>query len=315
MTGLPACGAIDLGGTKIEARLFDADLADLDSRRIATPTADFDSFLTALAAQIRWLCDRAGRSDLPIGICVPGLVDPDTGLAFASNVPITGRDLGQALEALFHRRFPLANDCMALALSEANGGAGEGFESVVGLIIGTGVGAGQALNGQMVPRHGGLAVEIGHVGMTARKLIPHDLPLSPCGCGKTGCMERYMAGSAFARLSEWKLGHPVEGPELVARAAAGEPAMAAILDLWTDLAAECLLTIQLMLAPDCIVIGGGVSRLPGLIPRLAAALEANRLGPARLPELRIAQHGDSSGARGMAHLALSRGLEFKTEAS
>ncbi|WP_045393224.1 ROK family protein [Falsirhodobacter sp. alg1] len=306
MTVSATSGAIDLGGTKIEARLFDAGLNSLQTRRIDTPTTSYAAMMEALCAQIDWLLEQSGQADLPVGICVPGVIDPESGIAFAANVPITGENPGQTLAHRYGREFPLENDCMALALSEANGGAGEGYSSVVGLIMGTGVGAGFALSGSIPMRHGGIAVEIGHIGMPADILARHGLPVSPCGCGRKGCMERYVAGSGLGRLSEWLTGTAVAGPEVVSRAAAGDARMAMVLDVWTELAVECLLTLQLTLAPQCIVIGGGVSRMPGLVERLQAALAVTDFGALRLPQLRIAEHGDSSGARGMALLAVAR---------
>ena len=77
-----------------------------------------------------------------------------------------------------------------------------------------------------------------------------------------------------------------------------------VLDIWADVTAEALDTLQLLFDPDCITFGGGVSRLPDLTARLEQALLRLRLGTSRPPALRIAQHGDSSGGRGMALIAL-----------
>ncbi|WP_068118845.1 ROK family protein [Tropicimonas marinistellae] len=301
---VPLCGAIDLGGTKIEARLFGPGMETLELRRRPTPISDFDSFVAGLSEQISWLMDSAGNPGLPVGIGIPGLIDKATGECFASNVPVSGRRLGAALAEVFGRDFPIANDCMALALSETNGGAGDGFEQVIGLVLGTGVGAGLCFNGRIPERLSGLVLEIGHVGMPARVLEKYGLPLWPCGCGNTGCMERYMAGSGFERLSEFLIGTRLDGRETVSRATTGDADAQLIYDAWIDLAAECLLTLQLTLDADCIVLGGGASQIPGLLERLDTALASRQLGTLKPPALRIAQHGDSSGARGMGLMAL-----------
>jgi len=301
------CGAIDLGGTKIEARLFGAEMQTIDLRRTPTPVADFPSFLDGLSDQIGWLLDQAGTPDLPVGICVPGIIDRRSGECFASNVPISGRRLGTELAARFGRDYPIANDCMALAYSETHGGAGDAFGTVVGLVLGTGVGAGLCVDGEIPERHAGLVLEIGHTGMPARALARHGLPVWRCGCGQEGCMEMYMAGSALSRLWAWKGGTGERsGEALVDAAAAGDALAAEVLDIWVDLVAECLQTLQLVLDPDCIVLGGGASRMAGIAPRLTAALKARQLGTLHEPALCIARHGDSSGARGMALMALNR---------
>lgn len=295
-------GAIDLGGTKIEARLFDDTGTTIETQRIPTPTADFTSFIDGLSHQIDWLISRAGDAELPVGICLPGWIDPATQTGFAANVPITGRDVGAALRARFGRPIPLMNDCMALAYSEAHGGAGDGAQCVLGVIIGTGLGAGLTIAGELPPRMNGIAVEIGHVGLPARALLPHDLPLIPCGCGKIGCMERYVSGQGLSDLSRRLLGQSVTNEDLVARAAA-EPDCARVLDIWAGLLAECLLTLQLIADPDCIVLGGGLSKISQVCERLSAAFEERRLGPIRVPPIRLARFGDSSGARGAALFA------------
>lgn len=299
-----AAGAIDLGGTKIEARLFADDLSTVETRRVPTPVAAFEPFLDALCGQIAWLQARSGRADLPIGVGLPGTADPQTGIAFASNVPITGRNVGAELRGRLGRSFVLANDCMAFAVSEAHGGAGAGARNVVGLILGTGLAAGQCIDAQVPPRFNAMALELGHVGMAQRALEPHGLPLWSCGCGKRGCIESYVSGSGLTALARHVLGEALAPAELAARAETGDAGAEAVLRIWASLAAECLLTVQLIGDPDCIVLGGGLSKMPGVIDRLGAAFEAVRLGSTRCPPLRLAQHGDSSGARGMALLAL-----------
>jgi N-acetylglucosamine kinase len=298
------CGAIDLGGTKIEARAFDDGLRTIEVKRIATPTADFDAFMAGLCAQIDWLYAISEQADLPIGVSLAGIINPKTGLATASNIPVSGRNIGAALKARYGRHIPLINDCMALAYSEANGGAGQDYPSVVGLIVGTGVGAGFCVGGVLPSRHSGLAVEIGHIGMPAQALARHDLPLWPCGCGKTGCMERYMSGSALTALFELKTGETYSGKDIVARARAGDEMAKETLLIWADLVAECLFAIQMTLDPACIVLGGGASLIDGLIPRLSQALKEKQLSDTGQPDILLAQHGDSSGARGMALMAM-----------
>ncbi|SHJ23950.1 ROK family protein [Wenxinia saemankumensis] len=296
-------GGIDLGGTKIEARLFRGDAAEtITLHRIPTPQDSFESLLQAVIAQIGWLEAQAG-GPVPVGLSVPGLIDPATGISFASNVPTTGRALGPELAEALGRDFAIVNDCMAFALSEATGGAGDGAASVMGLILGTGVGGGICQGGALPHRHAGLAVEVGHLGISARALARHGLPVWPCGCGQQGCMERYVSGTGLANLAEWTLGERAEAPELLRR---DDDGAREVLDIWADLAGDALYAIQVMLDPDVIVLGGGLSNMPGVKARLAASLAGQRLGSARAPDIRVARHGDSSGARGAALVARAR---------
>ena len=295
-------GAIDLGGTKIEARLFGPDMATRDLRRVPTPREGFDAFLAALVGQIRWLEQVSGDPALPVAVSIAGVIDPATGVATASNIPVSGRHLGRELTQALGRELPLINDCMAFAYSEAHGGAGEGAETVLGLILGTGVGAGFVLSGDLPPRHAGLAVEIGHLGLPARALARHGLPLWTCGCGREACYENYTSGTGLRRIAEWA-GLADPEPASVAARAGTDAAAGRVMEIWADLTAEMLYSAQLMLDPQVIVLGGGLSNIPGLAERLSAALARLRLGQVQLPEIRIARHGDSSGARGAALMA------------
>lgn len=292
-------GGLDIGGTKIEARLFAPDLSVLASRRIPTPR-DLPGFVAALAAQIGWLRDRAAQPDLPVGIAIPGIPDPVSGRVTAANLPIDGENLPALLARAGGGVLPVVVDSMALALSEANGGAGDGARVVCGLVFGTGLGAGLCIDGALPPRHGGLAVEIGHTGLPARALARHDLPLWRCGCGRDGCLEAYLSGPALVRLAQWAgLAH-TDAPALAQAAVGGDKAAQRVLAIWVDLAAECVDLLQLALAPEVVVLGGGLSNLPNIAPRLAQAHAARALPNTRAPAIRLARHGDASGARGAA---------------
>lgn len=292
-------GGLDIGGTKIEARLFAPDLSVLDARRVSTPR-DLGGFCAMLAAQVAWLEARADRAAPPIGIAIPGIFDPQTGRATAANLPIDGQILPDLLQRAIGRNLPVVVDSMALALSEANGGAADGVRNVCGLVFGTGLGAGQCLDGALPPRHGGLAVELGHIGIPARALTRHGLPVWHCGCGRDGCFEAYLSGPSLGRLAHWA-GYADDDTKAIAMAAqAGDAAATRALDIWTDLAAECLDLLQLTLAPEVVVLGGGLSNLPDVATRIAAAHASLALPNARRPEIRLARHGDASGARGAA---------------
>lgn len=302
-------GGIDAGGTKFDAQLFDADMRVVETRRIAAPTGGFAAFADALAEQGRWLMSRSGRDDMPIGIGLPGIVDPVTGATTAANIPSSGQDMAGALRQRLARDVVFGTDSVAFTLSEAVGGAGEGSRNVVGVVIGTGVGAAQVLNGEVPPRANAMAVELGHVGTSGRVLEAHGLPMSRCGCGRLGCVETWVAGPGLARLAAHITGTPVAPPDLP-----GHPEGERVLEVWADLAAEALDTLHLLLDPDCIVLGGGVSLLPNVTGRLAKALAARRLGQVRLPDLRLACFGDASGGRGMALMARAQAEGLGTAA-
>lgn len=298
------CGGIDIGGTKIEARLFSDDLATVEMRRIATPKDSLADFIDVLGEQVQWLEQLSSEAQrLPIGMALPGLIGTRTGRAFTSNLPASGHDIGLLLSEKIGRRLPLMNDCQAFALSEANSGAGEGFRNVVGLIMGTGVGAGLTIDGRLTERFNGSALEVGHIGIPAHVLMPRGLPLWPCGCGKHGCFEQYVSGNGLAALGTHRLGRQLKAEEIVASALSGQAGHLDVLSEWAHVAAELLLIIQLAHDPDCLVLGGGLSAMPNVIPMLEKPFQSLLLGEMRMPAIRTAVHGDSSGARGAAIMA------------
>lgn len=296
------CGGLDLGGTKIEATLFNANLTPLASRRIATPRDTYGALLEALTEEIAWLRAKAHQPDLPVGVGIPGLIDPVTGHSVTANLPANGQPLGADLKARNGDGIRLANDCKCFALSEAIGGAGYGQHTVFGLILGTGLGGGVVVDGALLPGPNLLAGEIGHAALPAPLVAQHDLPLLPCGCGRRGCYETYLSGTGMARLSEALTGQPRTAPEIISAALAQDPDAIHVFDVWLQIAGELLHGLQLHIDPDCIVLGGGLSNIDGLERHLSDALARSALPGLRTPVISKPQFGDSSGARGAALL-------------
>lgn len=301
---------IDLGGSKIETALFDRDMSRLDTRRVKTPGDSYEALLRALAGEIGWVRDVAGKPDLPVGIGMPGLLDPRTGVSVTANLPASGHRLAPDLMARAGGRIVTVNDCKAFALSEANGGAGREYRRVFGLIMGTGIGGGFCRDGQLDPGANGLVGEVGHFALPAPIVQAHDLPVLRCGCGRSGCFETLVSGPGLARLAQHLTGQGVEPSDIGQAVTQGTTPIARVFEIWLRLAAELLHTVQLHLDPDCIILGGGVSQIPDLDRRLAAALADALLPTVRAPDILKAKFGDSSGVRGAAMLA-ARSAEIR----
>lgn len=299
---VPSAAGIDLGGTKIESTVFDADMAAIASRRRATPRGDYAQLLAAVEEEVTWLRTTATRLDLPVGIGIPGFVDPLSGVSISVNLASHGHTLAPDLAASAGGRIVSANDCKCFTLSEALGGAGRGYARVFGLIIGTGLGGGVCQDGRLELGLNGLAGEVGHYGLPAHLVIAHNLPLVACGCGRMGCTETLISGTGMARLAQSLIG--VERTAVEIAATPDDPSHARVLAVWTDLAAELIHAIQLHIDPDCIVLGGGLSNIAGLEVRLSAALDRIALPSVRRPVIMKPVFGDSSGGRGAALLAL-----------
>jgi predicted NBD/HSP70 family sugar kinase len=293
-------GGMDVGGSKIESCLFDEQFRPLEGRRVETASATYEELLDRIVGEARWLDARAGAA-VDLGIGLPGLVDHATGRSLTSNVPATGRPLRADLIARLGRSVALANDCKCFALSEANGGAGEGSQTMLGMILGTGVGGGVTRQRRLMPGHNDLPGELGHIGIPGRLIAECGLPLVPCGCGRSGCYETLLSGPGLARLARRHDGAERSPAEIARLARSGDAAMAATMREWLTLLAELIHTAQCTIDMDCVVLGGGLSRIPEVAQSLADTYRALQIG-SRETRFAIARFGDASGTRGAAML-------------
>jgi len=300
--GAPVIAAgIDLGGTKIEVQVFDQNWTCVDRRRIDTPES-YDDLVHAMAGQISWADQRAGAR-LPVGIAAAGLVRPDSGLAYTANLPAMDRPFPADIMAAIGRKITYVNDCRALALSEAVFGAGRGKSPLAGLILGTGVGGGLAIDGHLAPAFAAVGGEFGHFTASAYLINEHCLPVLKCGCGRLGCTETLVSGPGLTRLAQHFVGQEMT-PEQLVRERETNAQAAKAWGVWCDLVADLLITLVFTTDPQAIVIGGGLSKIPDLISDLTDALHMAQLPGFAIPELLLAQGGDASGARGAAFVAL-----------
>ena len=286
-------GGIDLGGTKIEARLFDQNFKERDRRRIDTPTETYEEMLNALFEQAKWLDESA--IDCSIGLGVPGVINPTSGELFTANLPASGHGLEADISQKFGRRIACINDCRAFALSEATLGAGQGHRSVLGLVIGTGVAGGHVVDGQLLTDLNNQHGEYGHMALPGTAVAKHDLPLLACGCGQTGCFETMIAGPGLAKLAEFKHGEIKQPQDIIA-----DPELGYVFEVWVDLVGDMIGLITRAIDPNVIVLGGGLGVIDGLTERLNEVLPAKMLSNTEPPKLVRAEGGDASGARGAA---------------
>jgi len=280
---------IDLGGTKIEALVLDPDGREVFRRRVPTPQDRYASTVEAVAALVR----EAGEGTVGIGI--PGAVSPATGLIKnANSTRLIGHPFKQDLERALGREVRMMNDANCFALSEAVDGAGAGAEVVFGVILGTGVGGGVVVRGEVLTGINAIAGEWGHNPLPLP--AAQDLPLRECYCRRRGCIEAYLSGPSLARDHAQATDEQLPPEEIVARG------NEATLARYEERLARALGSVINIIDPDVVVLGGGmskVSRLYDNVPRIWGRYifsdhVATRLAPAK--------HGDASGVRGAAWL-------------
>ena len=191
---------VDFGGTKIEVAAMDEAGALSVRRRIATP-ADYRQAITAVCALIGEVEIAAfgleARGASTVGVGAPGSISPVSGLMRnANSLWLNGQAFAQDLGVALGRPVRVANDANCLALSEAQDGAGAGQRVVFAAILGTGCGGGVVVDGVLREGRNGIGGEWGHSPLPW--LTAADAPVPNCWCGKTGCLETYIAGTAFA---------------------------------------------------------------------------------------------------------------------
>lgn len=290
---------IDLGGTKIDAIVLAQDGRVRFEKRVATPKA-YGAILAAIAELVRE-AETHARGGATVGIGAPGSLSPRTGLWRNANIlDCNGKPMPRDIERLLGRQVRLENDANCFALSEALDGAGAGHGVVACFTIGTALGGGLVIDGQV--RHGpnNEAAEFGHTPMP----WPNDSewPLIPCFCGKAGCVEQYVSGTGLARDYAKVTGMALKGPEIVERARAGEAQAQAAIDRLADRLARLVAAIVNVVDPDIFVLGGGLSGLPELVEELGPRAGPYAFSGAATVKVARARHGEKSGVRGAARL-------------
>ncbi len=319
---------VDLGGTKIELIALGPDGQELLRRRVPTPQNDYLATVSTLAALVRQAEVELGQSG-SVGIGTPGATSPASGLMKNCNsICLNGRPLKDDLERALDRAVRLANDANCLALSEAIDGTAAGANTVFGVIIGTGVGGGVVVRGEILNGVNAIAGEWGHCPLpyfqfadaqadrdhtglhpaTGELILhpwpsPRELEAAPaCYCGKKGCIETWLSGPALAADHVRYGGEDLPAHEIAQLARAGYAPCSATLARYEERLARALAGVINLIDPDVIVLGGGLSnvaRLYDTVPRLwPRYVFSDRVDTRLVPP----KYGDSSGVRGAAWL-------------
>lgn len=291
---------IDLGGTKIEGIGLHGDRVIAAPRRVAT-IRDYEGTLDSIARLVEEIETDTGRTGT-VGIGIPGVVSRVTGVVKnANSVWLNGRPLGSDLEARLSRPVRLANDANCFALSESIDGAGQGFEVVFGVILGTGVGGGVSINRRIHEGPNQIAGEWGHNPLPWMTDEERTAAAS-CYCGQRGCVETFLSGPGFERDYALLSGKRRSSADIVGDAARGEPYAGQALERYTDRLARALASVLNVLDPDGVILGGGMSNLPGLPAAVLDRLPEYVFSDTMVTKVLMNAHGDSSGVRGAAWL-------------
>jgi glucokinase len=288
---------IDLGGTHLRAAAYARGQTVHERRELVGEPRDPETIIARIA---KLVTDFAGTDErVSVGVGIAAMLRDRRGTV-ANSPHLRWRDVafGERLAAALGPRVELGvyNDVNAITWGEVSAGAARGCRDVLGVYIGTGIGAGVVVDGRLVEGATNTAGELGHTK------VRWDDAAEPCACGQRGCLEAYLGGSYLERrlAPRWAFASDVD------RAAAEGDAKA--LALWSELStlfAVALANAVALLNPERVVLGGGVlSRCPLLYELIATALyvAAPRASAEHL-SLVEAELGDDAGLIGSARLA------------
>lgn len=288
---------IDVGGTKcLGVVLGEGDLIT-ESVRVATPHAS--DLVGTLADIISTL--SSGRTDITgVGVGVPGLISPDGVIEASPNLRGASHlAVAKPLAELSGFAVDVENDATCAAYGEWKLGAARDSHNALLVTLGTGIGGGLVVNGELQRGANGFAGEIGHMVVQADGV--------ECVCGRVGCWERYASGSALGFLAETIVGEAgLAGEVVTRRAASGDEPMLKVVDAFARWVGIGLANLTNILDPELIVLGGGVIESSEVVmPRVQTWLSELLYSPDHRPHPRLcaATLGERAGAVGAALIA------------
>ncbi|MBI4724188.1 MAG: ROK family protein [Rhodomicrobium sp.] len=297
---------VDLGGTKIEALALSPTGEERCRVRIPSPRGDYDATLDAIVSLVDRCTQGLAAPDIAgIGIGIPGSVSPRTGLIRNANSTwLNDRPLHRDLQARFQWPVAIENDANCFAVSEAADGAGQGYRTVFGVILGTGVGGALVIDGRPLIGHNAVAGEWGHNPLPWPDA--EETPGPACYCGKRGCIETFLSGPALEKHYLELSGQAADAKSIAESAELGETLAKRALSAYAKRLAKSLATVVNIVDPDVIVFGGGISNISIIMEMAAAELPAWVFSDYFDTLLKVNRWGDSSGVRGAAGLICPR---------
>jgi len=308
---------VDVGGTKISAGLVDERGRLISRDRTQSPATDPPEIVRTIGELVRSLA--GSRKVEAVGVCAAGFVDKQRAIVvFAPNLAWRDEPLKDQLEEELNLPVVVENDANAAAWGEFTFGAGAAVKDLLMLTIGTGVGGGIVIDGELVRGGFGMGGEVGHIQM-----VPGGVE---CGCGNLGCLESYGSGRALVRMTRDHAVNASSAAEAVLQRAGGDPARISgpliteaaqagdqfAIDRLAEVGdwiGQGVATLTAVLDPNMVVVGGGVSEAGDLLlDPIRASFESHVTVRGHRPmlEIRQARLGNAGGMVGVADLARRR---------
>ncbi|MGH1461449.1 MAG: ROK family protein [Neptuniibacter sp.] len=292
---------IDLGGTKIEIIAMGHLSNEIYRKRVATPQGDYQAILRCLIELINNCEADCQQKALSIGVGIPGAISPATGLIKnANSTCLIGQRLDRDLELQLNHKIKIANDADCFTLSEAIDGSGQGYNTVFGVILGTGVGGGLVVNKSLMQGPNAITGEWGHNPLPWFQ--KSDLAGRTCYCGKMDCIETYLSGPGFSKAFNTLTNQNLTAEEIWQKAGSGDSASIKYCQRYIEQLAKALASVINIIDPEAIILGGGLSNQNTIYEKLKTHLGKYVFSDYVATPILKATHGDSSGVRGAAWL-------------
>lgn len=305
---------VDIGGTTIKMGLFRTNGELLDTWEIPTRTEhDGGYILSDIAEAVSRKLEERKISILDVegvGMGVPGPVSPEGTVLKCVNLGWGIFNVEQRLNKLTGLKVKAGNDANVAALGEMWQGGGKGYQDIVMVTLGTGVGGGVIIGGRILAGINGAAGEIGHIPM-------YDDDPESCGCGKRGCLEQYASANGIVRITKrYFAEHPdvqsslramesFTSKDIFDAAKAGDAAAFAMVSEVGRLLGKGLATIACVVNPEVFVIGGGMSKAGNiLIQAIRKEFKRYAFHVSRETEFKLAQLGNNAGIYGGVRMVL-----------
>lgn len=292
---------LDVGGTKLCAIVLDPATQE-PLAKTKTPTPDNYEDLLKTITEITHQFETDLNRSVSLGMCYPGSVNSETALVQNANILwLNGQDFEGDLTTATQKEIRTANDANCFTLSEAISGAGKGKQMVFGATLGTGLGGGLVINGEIWKGAHGVAAEWGHCGLPY--MTQEEAPGPLCYCGNRGCLESYLSGTGLSRSYEHQTGEKLSGEQIVALSETGDAAAELAMSKFENRLARAIANVINTLDPDIFVLGGGLSRIERLFKNVPALFEPYVFSATEVKTPIVpAAFGTESGMRGAAFL-------------
>lgn len=303
---------IDIGGTTVKLGLFNIEGELLHKWEIETRKIDNGKYiLSDITESINSLLEERNISKdelLGAGVGVPGPVKDDGTILGSVNLGWQVFNVSTTLQELLRIPIKVANDANIAALGEMYKGGGKGYENMIMVTLGTGVGGGVIINNNVIAGYTGSGGEIGHMNVNPHEKIS-------CNCGRKGCLEQYASATGIARLGreilekescESKLRNieNITAKDVFDFAKENDELSVRVVEKFSSILGRALSNISCICNPEVFVIGGGVSKAGDmLLENTKKYYSQNAFHATADTEFKLATLGNDAGIFGGAKLA------------